>query len=334
MTDDARLAVIELATAEEVSSATALAGAAARDVVFDSSGGRALLFESDADEQAGEVAAYPLQAPAPASSGTWVLGARQHLGWVDGRARLLASTPGSILFEEAYGTRWRLLDGAPSPSLIAPRPASAWAVEGDVAEVHALLYGPSPAPGAPATLLLGSAPIAAPLGPLDLETTLLGAGSDPPTARAVPAPALGGVVLADVIDGAATLRLWRDGHASEVEALTETGPVTRLEAAVPLHGGRTVALLASGPARLAVARLGQGGAVLSEAALDLEGQVRVEDRFFSRDLAAAGDGRLLAATTAGVVAVDVSVGGGVSIDVDPAFAGAQLRGPLCVLPSP
>jgi hypothetical protein len=200
--------------------------------------------------------------------------------------------------------------------------------------VHALLYGPPPGPGAPASLLLASAPVAAPLGPLDVEATLLSAGSDPPSARAVPAPALGGVVLADVIDGIAAVRLWRDGEATEAEAVDELGPVARLEAAVALHGGRTVAVLASGPARLGVARLGQGGALLSQAAIDLDGDVRVEDGFFSRDLAAAGDERLLVATSAGVVSVAVSVDGGVAIDVDAAFSGAQLRGPLASIVAP
>ncbi|MEJ7734116.1 MAG: hypothetical protein WKG00_33600, partial [Polyangiaceae bacterium] len=185
-----------------------------------------------------------------------------------------------------------------------------------------------------ATLHLARAPRPMPLGPLDVEATLLSAGSDPPSARAVPAPALGGVVLADVVDGMAVVRLWRDGEATEAEAVDELGPVARVEAAVALHGGRTVAVLASGPARLGVVRLGQGGGLLSQAAIDLAGDVRIEDAFFSRDLAAAGDERLLVATSAGVVAVVVSVDGGVSVDVDAAFAGAQLRGPLAAIVGP
>lgn len=330
--DGDQLVVIDAATAAVLSTAAASPGAVVRDVVFDAPRGRALVFESDFDEQAGEVLAHPLVWPAGEAP---ALGAGEHVCWIDGRARLAVTPGAALLFEQAYGTRWRPVpgDGPPVSSLIAPRPASAWVSVDGEARVHALVYGSAVA-GAPAPLELVSAPMAAAPGPLDAEGTALVAGTDPATARALDAPALGGVILVDVIDGVPAVRLLRDGAVSEAEPLLEAGVVARVESVVGMHGGRTIAVLASGPARVLVARLGQAGGVLSEARLDLAGEVRQESSFFSRDLLALGDARLLAATDAGVTALHVDVSGGVSLDVDAAFSGSALRGPLAALAPP
>ncbi|MEJ7735481.1 MAG: hypothetical protein WKG00_40630, partial [Polyangiaceae bacterium] len=150
VTDDARLAVVDVAGGTTVTSVSLPDGVVVRDLDFDGVSGRALVFESDADDQGGEVTAYPiLEQAGPAATSQWVFGPRQHIGWVDGRARLLAQPSAVLLFEEAYGTRWRLLDGAPSTSLIAPRPASVWRAPDGASAVQALLYGPPPAPGTP-----------------------------------------------------------------------------------------------------------------------------------------------------------------------------------------
>ena len=67
--------------------------------------------------------------------------------------------------------------------------------------------------------------------------------------------------------------------------------------------------------------------------LDLPGVPGRALLFFSRDLIAVGQSRLLAATTAGVFAITVSDACPLSLDVDPIFDGDALRGPLdlCVL---
>jgi hypothetical protein len=76
---------------------------------------RALLtFESDDRDAGGVIVSRPLDA----------LGRDEQLGYLDGAARLHPAPFGVVVFEESYGTRWRLL-GSPH-GIAAPMPSAVW----------------------------------------------------------------------------------------------------------------------------------------------------------------------------------------------------------------
>jgi hypothetical protein len=329
-TSTGELAVVGVETAEVLAQAPADPASAVRDLDWDAAGGRLVLFESDEHEQGGEIAAHAVDVDDASAS----LGTREHLAWVDGIARIAASSLGVLVFEDGFGPRWRVLwnDGNPGASVAAPRPASMWLeAAADGFAVHALTYGVAASDVSlerRRTQLVPDSivPIAAPL--LDVA-----AATDPPTARSIAAPAIGAELLADVIDGTPALRVVHGALVGEASPLFEAGAVERIEALATLDGGRMVLLLTSAPARLLAAHLDDEGNVLSEDALDLPGNVRQELQFFSRDLIVLGPTRALVATDAGVFAVSVAgADGSPALDIDPAFAGLGLRGPLVALP--
>jgi hypothetical protein len=111
------------------------------------------------------------------------------------------------------------------------------------------------------------------------------------------------------------------------------GPIIeRIEHAVALPDGVTLAALTTGDADVVVVRLDPTGAPACAAALDLPGEARQSVLFFSRGIVAAGPSRALAATSSGVFAFTVSAACPLEVDVDPTFAGDGLRGPLDVCP--
>lgn len=299
-----------------------------RDLAWDPWAQRVLVYQGGEDD-GGEIAALPIQ---PASDGV-LLGARAHLVWVDGRARLLAAPAGVVVFEEGYGERWKLLGSAPSPSVSAPRPASAWlTVDAHGATVHGLGYGEGVLERRAAAV--DATGIATP----SVEPLSVGPATLPPTARLVAAPALGDAVLIDIAGSALAVHRVIGAAASEASLVPLAAAGMRIEAAVPLRGGRVIALLLAGAtAELAAVALDPAGAPWSTARLPLPGATAPETRFFSRDLAPQGDDRVLVATTAGVhaVAVTLDEATGVHLALAPGFTGAGLRGPMAVLdPSP
>jgi hypothetical protein len=170
----------------------------------------------------------------------------------------------------------------------------------------------------------------------DLETSSLGLvpAGDPPTARMIPSPALGGAALFDVVGSDLAVRLV-SGPSAAPAALVSLGMAgLRVEHVLAFDGGEVAVLLLSGDSRVMAVELAADGAVTSTATLALPGVVREERRFFSHDLETIGPHRALAATSAGVFSIRMTrSGAGVGLTLEPAFSGASLRGPIAVLAS-
>jgi len=321
------LALVDGATGAIRQNVGAEGGAIERDLAWDPWGDRVIAYEGGEDDS-GEITVYPIRRVKQSVE----LGARSHLAWVDGRARLLPTPHGAVVFEEGYGVRWKLLGGLPTASVIAPPPASAWlTVDDEGATIHSFGYADGALERCAAAVGVGG--IADPsVQPLDVTAATL-----PPSARLVPAPAPGDALLVDVSGGSLVVRLVSGGAAGPASLVPLPAAGMRVEAAVPLRGGRLVAVLLSGDAAaVAVAAVDPGGVVSGAAHLVLPGEVVAAPRFFARVLAALGDSDVLAATSAGVHAVRVTDGAtGVHLALAPGFAGSELRGPIAALdPAP
>ena len=300
------------------------AGAAGdRDLAWDPWASRALLIQIGEDGEGGEIAAYPVTGAGSKAD----LGEREHLAWLDGRARILATPAGPVLFEESYGERWKLLGATPTASVIAPLPSSVWLeVEPGGAELSALTVSGADGSASIRVAAVGPSGIGAPTErPLGVPVS--------PSARLV--PSRGGALLVDIAGQLIVAR--RVGPASipigPATALLPVAPGARIEAAITL-GEDLVALLVSGSDEVVVLATGEDGAATGGWRIALPGAVRPTDRFASRDLAAQGVGRLLAATSAGVTAIGVSREGDITMTIEPGFDGAALRGPIAVLDPP
>ena len=296
------------------------------DLIFDPWTSEAAVFELD-DSRSGEITTYPAL-PGP---GGFHLDPRVHRAWIDGEARLLAAPLGLVIFEASYGERWKVLfdDQHTTSSVSAPCPASAWVTTdaGQDFSVHALSYSE-------AGPLLQHATAVSAHHVADLETSSLGLApaGDPPTARMIPSPALGGATLFDIVGSDLAVRLV-SGPAVAPPALVSLGMAgLRVEHALALDGGEVALLLLSGDSRVMAVELAADGAVTSTATLALPGVVREERRFFSHDLETIGPHRALAATSAGVFSIRMTrSGAGVGLTLEPGFSGATLRGPIAVL---
>ena len=296
------------------------------DLVFDRWTSEAAVFELD-DSQSGEITSYP----ALLGPGGYHLDPRVHRAWIDGEARLLAAPLGLVIFEASYGERWKVLfdDQHTTSSVSAPCPASAWvtADAGQGFTIHALSYSE-------AGPLLQHAEAVSAHHLADLETSSLGVvpAGDPPTARMIPAPALGGAALFDVVGSDLAARLV-SGPAAAPAALVSLGMVgLRVEHGLAFDGGEVALLLLSGDSRVMAVELAADGTVTSTATLALPGVVREERLFFSHDLEPIGPHRALAATSAGVFSIRMTrSGAGVGLTLEPAFSGPSLRGPIAVL---
>jgi hypothetical protein len=148
----------------------------------------------------------------------------------------------------------------------------------------------------------------------------------------IPAPALGDAALFDVVGSDLAVRLVK-GPSAAPRALVPLGEAgLRVEHVLGFDGGEVALLLLSGDSRVMAVEIASDGAVTSAATLALPGVVREEKRFFSHDLEALGPHRALAATSVGVFSIRMTrSGAGVSLALDPAFAGAELRGPIAAL---
>ena len=297
------------------------------DLIFDPWTSEAVVFELDNDSQAGEISSYPAL-PGPKG---FHLAPRVHRAWIDGEARLLAAPLGLVIFEASYGERWKVLfdDQHTTSSVSAPCPASAWVTAGAGQDflVHGLSYSEA-GPLFQHTTAVGSHTVT---DPQAASLGLLPAG-DPPTARMIPAPALGGSALFDILGGDLAVRLV-DGASVGPAALVPLGALgLRVEHVIAFDGGEVALLLLSGDSRVMAVETSGDGIVKSVATLALPGLVREEKRFFSHDLEALGGHRALAATSSGVFSIHMTrSGAGVSLAIDPAFSGATLRGPIAAL---
>lgn len=299
-----------------------------RDLAYDADKARLWVAESDADAPDGEVASHAVTAGA----GGPQVGARLFEAAIAGDARLLPSALGTVLFEDVSAGAWRLLGGAgvASAAVSGPPPTSAWLTkELNRTFVRALVYGPSAAEldVAGARLLPGA------VAPVTLAPLVIDAGTLPPCARVVPAPARGGALLLDVSGSFLTVRPL-SGAVVGAPAQVPLGAVgLRIEAAVSLSGGAVVVALFSGITEVVALEITPQLTIGSLAKVPLAGLTAPTTRFLSHDLVAQGAGRVAAATSAGVFSVRVTTTPtGVHLAVDGGFAGGELRGPLAALP--
>lgn len=323
-TDDGEVVLFDADTGAALAVAPGSDLGGERDLAFDPWRSRLIVFQSDAFDPWGEIAGYPVTA---GDLDPWV-GPRIHEVWVDGVARVAGSPFGTVVFEESYGPRWRLVrsDGEPSSSVYAPRPASlatglspdgelrltalTYGAEGDAADVRVALVEPEGVT-APVVVPLSAAPASSPLAARWVESA--GGG------QLVDVDAGSGDIVVSTFAGGG----WPPWMAAGV------GPgIERVEQAAALPGGGRLALLVTGAVDLVVVGVGAGGAPECAAALDLPGEVDPAGLFFARGVVAVGPDRLLVATSSGVAAVTVSDDCPPALAVDPGFDGEALRGPL------
>jgi hypothetical protein len=301
------LALVDAWTGARV--AVAEAGPAVRDLDVDSASERVIAVRGEDDDL--EIVAHPLLRGG--------LGGAEHLAWIDGDARVASTAAGLLVFESGWADRWRLL-GAGARPLSFPPPRSI-ALE-DGATVRALV------PRSPG---LEVDRVARDGGLVARPVVASFAGAEPPGgARFAAAPALGLALLARLDRG--VLELSGSDARGELGAPIWRGLVgddeARLEALVPVEGGRLVALLVAKPARLVVVAPAEGTSTI----VALRGAVRLEPRFFSREMVASGP-RLFVATTAGVAAFSVGPRTAApEVARDEAFQGDGLEGPLATAP--
>jgi hypothetical protein len=305
------------------------AEALTRDVAFDRWQRRAVVFESDDEGVFGEVSVHDMAHDEPRFE------PRRHWIWVDGRARVMPVPQAILVFEEGYGERWKLLrdDGVPTVSVPAPRPASAWLVEGEEGlEVNALASVTSSSVDGLQWLRAGvsTTEIAKPedhsLGP---------SAADPPVARMAPSALLVGAYVVDLRQDELVLS-YHEPDGTRVDAWGLGKASGRIEQLLSMGAlgddQERLAVLLSDPGRVVVADIAEpsdGTHWAMVRTLSLDGQVGVHDRFFARDMVAQGIARLLVATRAGVVAIEVvDRAQRPALVVNDAFCGDELRGPL------
>lgn len=303
------------------------------DIACDPWMSRVLVFESDPDAEWGEIAGHSIDV-GPGGGGqppSVALGAREHEVWVDGLARVAASPYGALVFEDgAAGPRWKLVsEQGPTPSAYGPRPASLAAGSGPGGLFHAaaLTYGPS-SDG----LDLRFATVEQDGIHIDsVEPLGLSPPGDWPSARAAWTAAGAHLIAAE--QGNVLVSLVSGGAAAPWASVPLAAPIDGFHDAAALPGGDVLVGLASGGADVVAVRLGPDGAPACAAALDLPGEAQGGLLFFSRGLTVAGPGRVLAATSSGVFAVQVTGMCPLAVALDPAFSGDALRGPLDACPA-
>jgi hypothetical protein len=302
-----------------------------RDVAYDPWTGRAIVLEADGTAGAagtaasGEVASYAIVAgqgfgAAPS------FGPRTLVATTSGDGRLLPTSLGVVMLGDA-GDGWRaLFTGGGAPGVAGPPPMSAWAVakpEGLV--VHALAYGPSSGELDAAQATVGPASV----GPVSVAVLDVAAGTLPPSARVVAAPARGGALLLDVGGSFLSVRGLAGAAAGPASLAPLGAEGLRIEGALALEDGAVVVALLSGETRVVALEVGGAIAIASMAEVTLPGDPAPSTRFFSHDLAVQAPGRVAAATSAGVFAIEVTLDAdGVHLALDPGFDGGALLGPL------
>jgi hypothetical protein len=316
------LALVDVGSGKIVATSNGAGMGGVLDAAVDLATGRVVTFEGDAESTWGEIATYALDG----STTPPTLGPRSFRALIDGDARVATAPGGIVAFSYGAVTEWTLLRDDGHVTLGAPggRP---WSIvtraSGAKHALDALTYDE-----ADATLSVRRATV-------DAEALTLGAtfsvALDPTTTpRLARLTAQEREVIVNVEHGKLSLRCLTGDAVGEAVTL-EDHEVDRVEAAVGLDDGHSLAVLTSSPARVLVVELGVDCTVLAMAQAALAAPVRGEDRFFSRDLVEAHPNRLVVATDAGAVALDVIRSPKLGLDIDPAFDGAELRGSLARL---
>lgn len=331
-TADGKLALFDGATGELLSSAAAGETGPIADIACDPFLSRVLSVEQAEGEEWGELVTHALDAGS--EEGSPALGAGEHLVWIDGVARVAATPVGAVEFQESYGERWKLLPegGAPTPGAPARVPVSIAVVPGD--------GGPPVLLGLPECGLGG-------------EQNLLSAMLTPAGVGAVAAQPLFSLPLSDPGDCSVRWARSKGGEhviavtAGEVGVFSSAGAggvwgprvpvalgaaVEGVESAVGMEGAPVVVALVTGAIDVAAVRLSPSGEVECATSLDLLGEVASSRGRLGRGLTAAGPLRALAATSEGVFGLALSEGCPLALEVDAAFSGDALRGPLDACP--
>ncbi|APR76239.1 Hypothetical protein A7982_01586 [Minicystis rosea] len=327
---DGAPALVDGASGAVLQPLPAMEGTGDRDVAWDPWSHRVVILQGDEGGEGGEIASHTLTSTAAGRH----LGDRVHVAWIDGRARVLPAPAGVVVMEESYGSRHRLLGATPTASVAAPPPASAWlTIEPAGAVLHTLAAREEPPALEVRASLVSEAGVALP----EVQSLAIGPASTPSTARLVPGPSEGSAILVDVAGSSLVVRLIDGGSAGPASTMALPAPDMRIEAAVSLRGGSVVAMLMSGVTRIIAISLDPSGAVSGAAHLSLPGEITPPRQLFSRNLAAQGPDRVLAATSAGLHSVRVTQDGNgvLGLELASAFVGSALRGPIAVVePSP
>jgi hypothetical protein len=302
---DRGLALVDVASGRLVARA---AGGIVEDLVVDAPRRRVLAYEVDdlAQEAGGALVARDLELPTG-------LGAPRRLAFVDGRLRLGTARDGAVVFEDAYGPRWRFLSAAvASVGLSSPMPSAAWTTRGG-AGVQALTHE---AEGGWAIRTVDVR--AAGLSPIDVA----------------PLPALHHEsARAVALDDGRVVALDVDAQALVVRPAgcppTRLAPTVQALAEARALPGGVVAVLATGPSRLVVFVLDDGGSVHGFGTLPLDEPLRSDAGLLSRGLLALGTSRLIVATSRRALAVDLAISGqSVLLVRDRAFDGQGVHAPI------
>ena len=299
---------------------------AALDVAFDADLSRLLVVSSDADEGSSELAAYEVDAQG-------LLGARHHLAYGEGTARVVAAPGGALLFDRAEADRWRLVrdDGEPTPSLLSPVPISLRSAErGGAMTFDALGFDRELGTWTRSRVVaLRGRLMEKSSQPLDLPAN---------TSAEMVGLGRGDAVLVSNERGLVTFRHASAARTSAVSVRLEE-PTGHVEGACALADD-TVVVLSANPPRLdrfvVASRIpGVPLQVARIASLPLASNPIFQDGIIRRSLVVADATRLFVATEAGVMAVDVGEASDAasSLALDPSFRGSELRGPIALVPT-
>ncbi|MFO0615439.1 MAG: hypothetical protein U0414_22795 [Polyangiaceae bacterium] len=288
-------------------------------------------FEASAVDEGGELWRYELSADRQ----QFLTSAK--FKKVEGTARLATTALGTVLFEENIGARWKvfLRTGKGAGSVPSPRPSSVAIVEGpERAEVISLANLPEDDTWARVAVGVGAGGWGA-----ESRSSLTDLGLVNPRLVMLPD---GREIAVGVKDGEIGYRaLGADGEFESTGALGE-GLSVATHAFIPRPDAEDAAVLVSlavRPTRLVVSWWWseEGVSALRTAWVDLPGELRVDDRSISRDIAVLGD-HVLAATSAGAFRVDVSFAGGNVVLTRAPFGAADfaatLAGPITPLDDP
>lgn len=314
----------------EVTSSVEGGGGRPRDVAMDPWRNAVWVLEENEDETGGEILFCPLEnefGGGDLADLRTHLQPCEHVAWVDGVARFLPRKEGLWVFEDGIGgARYKVLAGSEiTPSVAAPRPASIWPKNDEIAifaygfqndrlqsfRAQFTATGPSISQGFDWGEPLGF----------------------PPTARYAWFSDDAGLLF----DAASNLLTVRRGVGGELGVPTtiDVGmPVTRIEAAITVNASTFVL----GKDALWVFRGGDSQSLMSESDLDLvaglwlHGDVRESSQFFSRDLLVTPN-RAFVGTDRGVRAVGLENDKNdantlINVFYDEQFVGDELRGPL------
>ncbi|MBK8254757.1 MAG: hypothetical protein IPK82_19115 [Polyangiaceae bacterium] len=291
------------------------------DMAWDPWGTRLFVLEASPSEEGAELV-----------SSTVVLGKGQtppllsppkHEVWVSGIARLATSPFGPVIFENSYsGPRWRLVsEGKFVPSVFGaePRSFTTYPTNSGALTIDALTYGAFDdaleirSSTVDETGL--STPIASPFN--------LAPPNVPPSVRAV---WKGGLPILIAVFGSSIL-VSNPSHSKWV-GLSVDDPLETLVQAELLGEGNTILATATGDADVVAVHLDDDGQVECASTLDLPGHLTPSNHFFARTVVPAGAHSAFVGTSQGVFKIKALNSCPLTLQVDTAFSGSELRPPI------